>query len=266
MKMLSKLAAALAPALIVSALCAGEASGAEPVPASAPQAAVWQKHQYSFVFMGFTSTYSCDGLADKLEVLLTAAGARPDSTSRPGACASPFGRPDRFARAELTFYTLAPAGEAKAGDAERALGIWHPVRLAIGSPRELANGDCEVVEQFRDQVLPMFTTRNVDDHTTCVPHQESGSVIALSFEALGAAPGAATLPVAVAPAPTVYAYPTRGQSKEQQASDRRECGVAAVAQSGFDPDKPAAPGAPAGRAAYDAAFAGCLTQRGYSVR
>jgi hypothetical protein len=28
----------------------------------------------------------------------------------------------------------------------------------------------------------MFTVRNIDDHTTCVPHQESGSVINLKFE------------------------------------------------------------------------------------
>jgi hypothetical protein len=44
------------------------------------------------------------------------------------------------------------------------------------------------VEQFRNNVLPMFTTRNVDDHTTCVPHQNSGSVIALRFESLTTAP------------------------------------------------------------------------------
>ena len=62
------------------------------------------------------------------------------------------------------------------------------MRLAIGSPRELANGDCELVEQFRDVVLPMFTVRSVDDHTTCVPHQESGSTIALGFESLAQAP------------------------------------------------------------------------------
>ena len=38
-------------------------------------AGIWQKHEYSFVSMGFTSTYSCDGLADKLKRLLLAAGA-----------------------------------------------------------------------------------------------------------------------------------------------------------------------------------------------
>ena len=65
--------------------------------------------------MGFTTTYSCDGLADKLRMLLLAAGARADVKSQPGACAAPFGRPDKFARADLTFSTLAPADAGAAG-------------------------------------------------------------------------------------------------------------------------------------------------------
>jgi hypothetical protein len=52
-------------------------------------------------------------------------------------------------------------------------------------------GDCEVVEQFLSNVLPMFTTRNVVNHTTCVPYQLAGSNIDLRFESLAAAPGAA---------------------------------------------------------------------------
>lgn len=43
---------------------------------------LWQKQEYSFLFMGFTTTYSCDGLADKLKLLLIAAGAR----RRQGVC------------------------------------------------------------------------------------------------------------------------------------------------------------------------------------
>jgi len=80
----------------------------DPSSAAAPEQGVWQKHEYNFAYMGFTSTYSCDGLADKLKLLLIAAGARKDAKSQPGACASGFGRPDKFARASLTFYTLAP--------------------------------------------------------------------------------------------------------------------------------------------------------------
>jgi hypothetical protein len=143
---------------------------------------VWQEHRYSFAFMGFTSTYSCDGLADKLKRLLLAAGARADATARPGACAAGLGRPDKFARADLVFYTLTPAAaQAPAPDAAGS-GMWRTVVWASDHPRDLRTGDCELVDQFRTSVLPMFATRNVQSNTTCIPHQESGSHIDLKFE------------------------------------------------------------------------------------
>jgi hypothetical protein len=195
MNICSKLTAlagmALCPALLLSQSC----RAAEPAPAAVSHdLGVWQKHEYSFVFMGFTSTYSCDGLADKIKVLLIAAGARRDSKSQPGACASGFGRPDKFARATLTFYTLAPAGADAPAGVKPVDAVWRPVALSPRTPRELNIGDCELVEQFRHNVLPMFTTRNIEDHVTCVPHQNSGSNIDLRFESLAptpAAPGSA---------------------------------------------------------------------------
>jgi hypothetical protein len=60
--------------------------------------------------------------------------------------------------------------------------------IADRSPREVALGDCELVEQFRDKVLPLFTTRNVDSRMTCVPNQLSGSVINLRFEVFNGLP------------------------------------------------------------------------------
>jgi hypothetical protein len=155
----------------------------------AAQSGVWQKHEYSFVFMGFTSVYSCDGLAGKLKQLLITAGARADAKVRPGPCAVPFGRPDKLARADLTFYTLAAgAGSDAAGAPVDA--VWKKVSLSNHEPRYLAIGDCELVDQFRSAILPMFTTRAVDNHTTCVPHQESGSNIDLKFESLTVPPTA----------------------------------------------------------------------------
>jgi hypothetical protein len=156
---------------------------------------VWQKHEYSFAFMGFTSTYSCDGLASKLKLLLIAAGARSDAKANAGACASGFGRPDKFARADLTFYTLAAVGpdntvDGKPADGTPVAGSWIPVELSYQHPRELGRGDCELVEQFRSNVLPLFTTRNVDDHMTCIPYQESGSNIDLQFESFAVPPKA----------------------------------------------------------------------------
>ena len=188
-----KLAAIIGCALFASLLIPRTSSADEP---SAREPGAWQKHEYSFVFMGFTSTYSCDGLADKIRVLLIAAGARHDAKSQPGACANGFGRPDKFARASLTFYTLAPSGPDAPSGTKQVDGIWRSVSIADRSPRELGTGDCELVEQFRNNVLPMFTTRNVDDHTTCIPHQNSGSLISLRFESFAAAARAPHAPPA----------------------------------------------------------------------
>jgi hypothetical protein len=178
----SGLAAILAGALLLSTASLADDSA----PSGGP--GTWQSHKYTFQFMGFTSTYSCDGLADKLRIVLLAAGARPDVKSVPGACASGFGRPDKFARADLTFYTLKPAdsGTATGGGVQ---GVWRPVPFAARQPQQLALGDCELMEQFRQQVLPMFTTRNVVSNTTCIPHQESGSNIDLKFDSFTAVPG-----------------------------------------------------------------------------
>ena len=151
----------------------------------------WQRHKVSFQFLGFTSTYSCDGLADKLKVLLLAAGARADAKSWPGACASGFGRPDKFARAELTFYTLSPLEPTAPADPKPVKGSWRPVAFSTNSPRELQIGDCELVEQFVNQVLPQFKTQNVMNSTSCVPHQQSGSTINLKFESFSAVPAGA---------------------------------------------------------------------------
>jgi hypothetical protein len=175
-------AAILAGALLLSTASRADDSA----PSGGP--GTWQSHKYTFQFLGFTTTYSCDGLADKLKIVLLAAGARSDVKSVPGACASGFGRPDKFARADLTFYTLTPADSGTAAGAG-VQGAWRPVTFAARQPQQLALGDCELMEQFRQQVLPMFSTRNVVSNTTCIPHQESGSNIDLKFDAFAAVPG-----------------------------------------------------------------------------
>jgi hypothetical protein len=152
---------------------------------------IWQKHEYRFNFIGFTTTYSCDGLADKLKLLLLAAGARADAKAAPAACAKGFGRPDKFASAYLTFYTLATPGADRVNDPPMVDGSWRPVKFMSRSPSQLGSGDCELIEQFRDHVLPMFTVRDIDDKTTCVPHQVSG--YSLAFESLALPPKVANV-------------------------------------------------------------------------
>jgi hypothetical protein len=71
---------------------------------------------------------------------------------------------------------------------------------------------------------------------------------------------------APAPATTdLFAYPTKGQSEEQQKTDRYECHSWAVTQSGYDPTAGAAADATKSEG-YQRADAACLTGRGYSVQ
>jgi len=69
--------------------------------------------------------------------------------------------------------------------------------------------------------------------------------------------------------PELYAYPSNGQSQDQQDADRYECHKWASGQSDFDPTQPlggvSAADADARRADYQRAQKTCLEGRGYSV-
>jgi hypothetical protein len=137
----------------------------------------WRSHEIEFDFLGFTSTYSCDGLQSKLQVLLRTLSARHDAVVSTLPCGRGFGVPDKFARASLRFATLEPAEAlaAPASDASAvAKGQWRQVVLAPHRPSALDAGDCELVEQFRDKILPLFATRALHNEVHCIPFQESG--------------------------------------------------------------------------------------------
>jgi len=167
---------------VLGASAAGGAGAAAPSATSPTEAGSWLPHTYQFHFMGFTATYSCDGLGDKLQLLLRLAGARADAKVTP-LCARGYGVPDKLAEAQVVFSTLQPASAASG-----VAGTWRHVELAPRHPFELQAGDCELVEQFRDTLLPMFATRNLKNQITCVPHQESGSNFSLSFDVLAPVP------------------------------------------------------------------------------
>lgn len=168
------------PRLFVQAVVLATASPL--AAADAPrETGVWQEHRVTVSQLGFTVTYSCEGLRDKLEALLRAAGAREDIEAVPLACGAP-GRPNPAARVELRFFTLAPATSPDA-----IAGTWRQVRIRPGRPRELSRGDCELVERFRNDLLPAFTTREVQDRVRCIPHQPF-STVDLRFRVFAPAP------------------------------------------------------------------------------
>jgi len=159
---------------LLIATAASAAAMAEPQ-STAPGS--WQPHELEFQFVGFTTTYSCDGLEAKLRLLLGQLGARPGFSVQTYGCARGPGMPDKFARARLQFSTLQPAAGAEAGTSTAAAaqtpvtGAWKNVTLAPQRPYALASGDCELIEQFRDRVLPLFATRAVQNQISCVPHE-----------------------------------------------------------------------------------------------
>jgi hypothetical protein len=183
------LAATLGAALL--ALAVSPQVRADSAAPAAPVAGAWQRHEISVQYLGFMSAYSCDWLDYKLKMLLRASGARRDVTSTT-SCRRISG-PSSGAAATLTFYTLSPMGPgAEPASLNSApattAGTWQTVTLRDRSPSDLRASDCELLELFRDQILPAFTTRQVEDRTHCLPGEVLAGAMNLKFEVFEAAP------------------------------------------------------------------------------
>ena len=153
-------------------LCAGMPVFAADVPAQAPvttEPAVWTQKEVQFTYMGFTTHYTCDGLRDTVREMLLQLGARKDDLKvYEQPCSRPE-RPDPFPGVKIKMSVLQPA--AGASDAPTVDAYWKPIKLPYRATGLDAAGQCELLEQFKQKVLPLFTTRNVDLHASCVPHQ-----------------------------------------------------------------------------------------------
>jgi hypothetical protein len=140
-----------------------------PAAASAdPQSAVWTPRELTFVYMGFTAHYSCDGLRDKIQHVLRDLGARGDFKVDYSGCSSPFGTPDRFPGVRIKMQVLQPADD-KSTDVVAA--HWQRVDLHLDRDPVWEASDCELLEQVKQKILPLFATRQVDFASNCVPHQ-----------------------------------------------------------------------------------------------
>ena len=133
--------------------------------------AVWVPKEVQFVYMGFTTHYTCDGLRDAVREMVLQMGARKDDlTIYETPCSNP-NRPDPFPGVKIKMSVLQPAPDSPSADTQVVQAYWKPVKLPYRQSGINAAGQCELVEQFNQKILPLFTTRNVDVKTTCVPHQ-----------------------------------------------------------------------------------------------
>ena len=141
----------------------------EPSAASGRESAVWAPKELNFAYQGFTTKYSCDGLQDRMRRVLIKLGARPDLRVRGYGCTRLVG-PDPFAGVSIKMYVLQPAA-SQGGQAVPA--HWKRVDL-LADPDDRdpvgAAGDCELIGQIKQKLLPLFATRNVDYRSTCETH------------------------------------------------------------------------------------------------
>jgi hypothetical protein len=164
-------------------LLSGSAAHAQ----SAVVEAVWKPQRINFVYRGYSTLYSCSGLQDKLEKILTTVGARDHVELRAYSCddvlsiarfqialASPVEATPENVQ-ELTTYDardelLARArGEqlASAEDLPRFPAVWKTISFARSREMRLEPGDCELVQQLRRHVLPRMSVQIVSDRVQC---------------------------------------------------------------------------------------------------
>jgi len=138
-----------------------------------PTWAVWTPKELRFTFMGFTSHYSCDGLADKMRSIVLQLGARSsDLKVREIPCSGSPGRPTEFPGVTVNMNVLTPWDAASANAAATPVPAhWKLVEISTDRDPLREAGDCELIEQVKTRVLPLFTTRNVEYRSTCIPHE-----------------------------------------------------------------------------------------------
>ncbi len=132
--------------------------------------AVWAPKQLNFIYRHATATYSCDGLQEKMRSILLKLGARADLQVRGYGCTRLVG-PDPLAGVSIRMNVLQPA-DRQAGQAVAA--HWKRVDVLTDydnhDPID-ATGDCDLINEVRHQVLPLFATRKLDYSATCEQHQ-----------------------------------------------------------------------------------------------
>jgi hypothetical protein len=162
----------------------------EPSAGAGAASAVWAPKQLNFNYRGFTAIYSCDGLQEKMRRILLRLGARADLQVRGYGCTRLAG-PDLLAGVSIRMNVLQPA----VGQAGQAMPAhWEKVNLLTDHDNRDpvdASGDCDLINEIRHQVLPLFATRNVDYSATCELHHLVPGGTRLMAEVLVPDPGAA---------------------------------------------------------------------------
>jgi hypothetical protein len=198
---------ALASLLAALGLTRGAAAPAAGAAEGPVVDAVWVERDIFVTYMAFTSYYSCEGLRDKVRWVLKELGARPDFKVTTRGCirlSGPEVMPGvRIVAAlpvEATPEVLAEiaSGASKRELESRATGkaLAEPeatarfpalrrrieFRSQMNGPLE--DGDCELIEQLRDQLIVPLGAKIIENSVRCAPRQVTLGAVRLTVEVL----------------------------------------------------------------------------------
>ncbi len=171
---------------------AGATGGAGGAQAAGPgagdaQPAKWVQKKIRFTYMGLTTHYSCEGLRDAVRLILLELGARQQDLSvHPYGCTALLGGPDPFPAVAGTFYVLqsVPQPQPESSGGPTVAAHWRTVQVRLDQSPVDEAGECELLEQVEQSILPLFDTRNVRFQSNCTPHQLTLPGTALAVDVL----------------------------------------------------------------------------------
>jgi hypothetical protein len=177
-----------------------------------PVMAVWVEKKINFNYAGFTAYYSCDGLKTKVISILKEIGARPGFKVTARACMNPRRGAEWTPMVEIVAAMPRPATPELLAEiakdasqqelAARAGGKPAPAAEATAefpartrridfrdSPTGLLQpGDCEMIDQMRDQVFVPLGATVVVNRMGCAHHTLNNGTIVLSIDVLEPVP------------------------------------------------------------------------------
>ncbi len=168
---------------LVFAMPSGAAVSAQSssaVPANEPAAAVWQAYDLDFHYFASGTYYNCSALETRLETMLRQLGAEKDVRATVTGC---FGTADvgNMLSARIHVRMPALAGDAPA---ESFMATTKTITLKSGRSGDSSGGDCELLEQVRDQILPTLKLKVVKDDLNCIPNSANPPNRSLQIVAL----------------------------------------------------------------------------------
>lgn len=143
--------------------------------------AAWKFYEISFPYTSHHTYYSCTGLESRLESILKDLGARKDVRVRASGCVHDV---SGMLTARIKVNLPVAADADTPADQKPFVANSQTITLKSRTQGEVGAGDCELLEQVRDRLLPKLKMEVVKDNLSCIPGQATPANYSLQVAAL----------------------------------------------------------------------------------